>query len=235
MFTVAVCDDDPGDLRAVSAYLEAYFRARPALSGQLYPFSSGAALLEAAQARDGFDLYLLDVVIPDPDGIRTGLDLRARGDRGEIVYLTSSREYAVESYDARALSYLLKPVDREKLFTTLDRAAENRARSRAETVLVRTPHGPRQIPLDQILYAERVGHIMRYTCTGGTVDSSTLRGSFQEAAAPLLADSRFFLCGASLVFHLRHVRGVEAGAALLDNGARAAFKRAWGEFWLDQA
>ena len=241
MLHIAVCDDDPADLREVQGHLEAYLQARPALSGQVHPFSSGSALLEAAGARGGFDVYLLDVVMPEPDGIQTGLRLRERGEDGEILYLTSSRDYAVESYDARALAYLLKPVAQEKLFAALDRAAAKWDRGRTESVLVRTPHGPRRILLEQILYVERVGHVMRYCCTGEVVESSTLRGSFQEAAAPLLADPRFFLCGASLVFHLRHVRGVEASAALLDTGVRvpiprrwsAAFKSAWGKFWLE--
>ena len=107
--------------------------------------------------------------------------------------------------------------------------------------MVPTRGGARRVPLERIRYVERVGRVMRYCCTDGVVDSLTLRGSFREKAEPLLADPRFFLCGASLVFHLRHVRGVEASAALLDTGVRvpiprrwsAAFKSVWGKFWLE--
>ena len=95
MLHIAVCDDDPADLREVQGHLEAYLQARPALSGQVHPFSSGGALLEAAGERGGFDVYLLDVVMTEPDGIQTGLRLRERGEDGEILYLTSSRDYAV--------------------------------------------------------------------------------------------------------------------------------------------
>lgn len=61
-------------------------------------------------------------------------------------------------------------------------------------------------------------------------------------AAPLLADRRFYLCGASFVLNFQHVTGVDGQAALLDNGqtvvlprtAAAAFKKAWGGYWLEE-
>ena len=241
MLSVAICDDDPADLLQEQACLEAYFRARPELEGQVFPFPSGGRLLEAVAARGRFDLYVLDVVMPAMDGIQTGLALRAQGDNGEILYLTSSRDYAVESYEVDAFFYLLKPVEQEKLFQVLDRAAEQLRRRDTEGILVRTPDGVQRVPLDQILYVERVKTHMRYYCTDGTVDTITLRCSFHKAAEPLLADRRFAQCGASFVLNLRHIRGVDTQSALLDTGGRVpiprraapALKQAWGAYWLE--
>jgi len=90
---------------------------------------------------------------------------------------------------------------------------------------------------------ERVGRSVRYYLTGGeTLDSRTIRGSFQEAVAPLLSDKRFFLCGASFVLNLGHVKSVERGTAFLDGGVRAAvsrsafsgLKQAWMDYWLEE-
>ena len=241
MLSIAVCDDDAAGLRQEQALLEEYLRAREGLAGAVFPFPSGGALLEAARERGGFDLYLLDVVMPEMDGIQTGLALRAGGDGGEILYLTASRDYAVDSYDVAAFFYLVKPVERGKLFQVLDRAVEKLRRRKAAGILVRTPEGPQRLLLDRILYVERVKNAMRYYCTDGTVDTTTLRGSFQEAAAPLLADRRFVLCGASFALNLQHIKGVESQSALLDTGARVAvprraapaLKRAWGAYWLE--
>ena len=62
-------------------------------------------------------------------------------------------------------------------------------------------------------------------------------------AAPLLADRRFWLCGASFVLNFQHVSGVTGQTALLDNGkavvlprtAAVEFKKAWGNYWLEEA
>ena len=101
--------------------------------------------------------------------------------------------------------------------------------------------GPGIGPLT-VRLAERAGRVMRCHCTDGVLDSQTLRMPFREAAAPLLADPRFYLCGASFVLNFRHVTGIKGQEALLDNGealtlprtAAVEFKRAWGDYWLKE-
>ena len=124
----------------------------------------------------------------------------------------------------------------------LDQAVEKLTQQEKKTLLLETREGTRRVPLDRILYAERAGRVMRCHCTDGVLDSQTLRMPFREAAAPLLADPRFYLCGASFVLNFRHVTGIKGQEALLDNGealtlprtAAVEFKRAWGDYWLKE-
>ena len=241
MLTVALCDDEEYQLRLLGELLREFMRVRPEIALRIQAFRSGEELLSACEETGGFDLYILDVLLPGLNGIETGTRLRELGGDGEIIYLTNAQDYAVDSYDVQAFFYLLKPVEQERLFSVLDRAVETLARRRTEGILVTTRGGVRHLLLDRILYAERVGRIMRYYCVDGTVDSLTLRGSFRSAAAPLLADPRFCPCGASYVLNLQHVAGVDGQSAMLDTGARVplprsaagAFKDAWGRFWLE--
>src|SRR5699024_3920895 len=113
---------------------------------------------------------------------------------------------------------------------------------RSSAVVVTTVDGPRRILLERIRYVERVGRYMRYYCTDTTIDSQTIRVSFREAVASLLADRRFCLCGASFVLNFQHVTGVNGQTALLDNGqavilprtSATEFKKAWGNYWLEE-
>jgi len=240
MLEIAVCDDDRPCLDQTVRMLEHWLGQRPALLGRLTAFDSGEALLERAQDKGGFDLYLLDVIMPGLDGIETGKKLRELGEGGEIIYLTASPDHAVESYLTRAFFYLLKPVNEARLFEVLDAAADQLDRRRSQGVMVALPKGTRLVLLDRILYVERVGRFMRYHCTDGIVDSRSIHGSFKEMNAPLLADPRFCLCGASYVFNLQRVAGVSGGQAVLDGGGAVdlpkrravAFKSAWGKYWL---
>lgn len=242
MLKIAVCDDEPRDREEIAASLEAYVKGRPQLQGRVRAFQSGRELLEAVDAGESFDLYILDVIMPEPGGIQTGLKLRGLGKGGEIIYLTSSKEYAAESYNVRAFYYLLKPVKEERLFEVMDAAIQKLKRRRSSAVLVSTPGGQQRVLLERILYVERVGRSMRYVCVDNAVDSQSIRVSFREMVAPLLADSRFCLCGASFVFNLEHVAGVNGQNALLDNGVTVAlprtaatgFKLAWGQYWLGE-
>ena len=240
---VALCDDEKNELDKSAALLEGYLRARPDLTAQVETFRSGSALLGRAEDTGGFDLYLLDILMPRLSGIDIARRLRRLGDGGEIIYLTSSNDFAADSYDVLAFFYLLKPVEAAKLYAVLDEAVEKLRRRRNEGLTISTPEGKRRLSFVRILYVERVNRRMRYYCTDGNLDSQTIRASFKETAAPLLADRRFCLCGASFVLNLQHVTGVRGQTALLDNGqtvtlprsAAAEFKRAWGSYWLSGA
>ena len=242
MLRIALCDDDEKQLNQAAALLNTYLQPRPHLHGQVETYRSGGALLARAENAGGFDLYILDILMPELDGINTGRRLRALGDGGEIIYLTSANDFAADSYDVQAFSYLLKPVEQGKFFQVLDQAVKKLKQRRSSAIVVTTADGPRRILLEHIRYVERMGRCMRYYCTDSTVDSQTIRVSFREMAAPLLADRRFFLCGASFVLNFQHVAGVNGQTALLDNGQtvvlpRAAapeFKKAWGNYWLEE-
>ena len=241
MLRIALCDDEEVQLHKMAALLKTYLQTRLSLKGEVETFQSGDALLEQVQLQQRFDLYLLDILMPQLSGIDTGRRLRALGADGEIIYLTSSNDFASDSYDVRAFFYLLKPVDAGKLFQVLDNAVEKIAQRQSSAVLVNTSNGPRRILLERIRFVERVGRCVRYYCTDGTVDSQTIRVPFRDTVAPLLTDRRFYLCGASFVMNFQHVTGVNGQTALLDSGQTVAlprsaateFKKAWGSYWLE--
>ena len=242
MLRVAVCDDQGEHLKKIAALLERYFESRPKLAGSVKNFSSGAGLLSYVEQHGGFDLCIMDILMPEQSGIDIAKRLRSIGYTGELIFLTSSNDYAADSYEVRAFFYLLKPVEESKLFHILDRLADKLERREEKAVLVETREGSRRLILENILYAERAGRVMRYHCTDGIWDSHTLRVSFHDAAASLLADPRFYLCGASFVLNFQHISGVRGQEALLDNGqtvvlprtAAAEFKKAWGNYWLKE-
>ena len=239
---IALCDDEERHLQQMTALLEAYLQSRPEIKGQVETFLSGGALLTRTKQSPGFDLYILDILMPELNGIETGQRLRALGDGGEIIYLTNSNDFAADSYDVRAFFYLLKPVSEPKMFHIMDRAVKTLKQRRSSAILVNTPDGPRRLLVERIRYVERTGRRIRYHCTDGTVDSQTIRTSFREVMAPLLADPRFYLCGVSFVLNFQHVVGVSGQIATLDNGqtvglprtAAVDFKLAWGNYWLEK-
>ena len=242
MIKLALCDDETEQREVIGGLLRDYAAARPAKAVKLSVFSSGQELLNAAAECGGFDLYVLDIVMPGLSGIDLGVRLRELYSDGMIIYLTISPEYAVDSYAARAFYYLMKPVESAKLYRVLDQAAAALEKQKAACVTVRTKSGLQLLRLDEILYAELSGRVVRYHLAEGTyLDSVTVRSPFQEEIAPLLADARFFLCGASFAVNFFYVAAVERGFLRMDGGVRvplarglaAQAKRLWSDYWLD--
>ena len=243
MLSIAICDDEAWHVQQTANFIQEYLHRRPALSGQIHTFQRGQELLYQVEETGGFDLYLLDIIMPGLNGIQTGQQLRELGNGGEIIYLTNSPDYAIDSYSVRAFFYLLKPIEKEQLFKVLDAACGKLNERRSKAILITTRDGPRRILLDQILYVERVGRGLRYYCSSGAMDSMSLRVTFHAAVEQLLADPRFCQCGSSFAFNLQHVAGVKGQEVLLDNGCSVAIPRAsvptlkhmWGNFWLEES
>lgn len=241
MLRIALCDDEAGQRQATGRLLSGYM-AQHHLAARVREFASGRELLNAVEETGPFDLYILDIVMPEMNGIDLGLLLRQTDREGAILYLTSSLDFALESYQVRAFYYLLKPVEEGRLFGLLDEVVDTLRKKREGGVQVKSHGGTVRLFFDSILYAELMSRTVRYHLRdGGFVDSMTLTGSFREAVSPLLEDPRFLLCGASFIVNLYYVKIVDKNGAVLSDGsslglpkaACSALRAAWSDYWLE--
>ena len=91
-------------------------------------FGNADAALTAL-ASDSPDVLFLDIEMPGTNGF--GLLERApAGSLPVVVFVTAYDQHAVRAFDARALDYLLKPVEQERLRESLARAREQLASTR---------------------------------------------------------------------------------------------------------
>jgi two-component system LytT family response regulator len=67
------------------------------------------------------DLVFLDIQMPELDGFGVLREVGA-SDMPPVIFVTAYDEYAVKAFDVHALDYLLKPVDRARFASALDRA-----------------------------------------------------------------------------------------------------------------
>ena len=82
---------------------------------------SGVAALHAVE-RLGPDVVLLDITMPDMNGIEVARHLAAREQPPGVIFVTAYDAHALEAFEVQALGYLLKPVRADKLVIALQRA-----------------------------------------------------------------------------------------------------------------
>jgi two-component system LytT family response regulator len=75
------------------------------------------------------DLALLDLQMPELGGLEAAR-LVASGALPAVAFVTAFDEFAIQAFELNAVDYLLKPVEKDRLQTTIDRA---RARVKAST------------------------------------------------------------------------------------------------------
>ncbi|MCY1670264.1 LytTR family DNA-binding domain-containing protein [Novosphingobium sp. SL115] len=96
--------------------------------------SDGAAALRLIAALAP-DLVLLDMTMPEVDGLGVARALAGRQTRPAVVFVTAHDDFAVEAFDCDAVDYVLKPVAQERLERAVERAQARRAAAPAEEAL----------------------------------------------------------------------------------------------------
>ncbi len=239
---IALCDDETAYHQTIKEFVKQYKQIRPDLSLTLSSFSSGKELLNHVDEYGGFDLYILDVLMSKMNGIELGAALRDREDAGMIIYLTTSPDFAIDSYKVEALNYLLKPVDAKQLFQCLDKACRAFSKTMQEVIIVKTPESNRIISVADIRYAERTGKQVSYYMTDNSYFcSTTFNGSFQNAITDLLMHKGMILVGSSFVVNLIQVTEVTKSELFLTGNLRVPIpsrmyetvKKEWALFWLN--
>lgn len=239
---IAICDDEKLYREKILNLIREYNRTRQDLSLTLSAFSSANELLNFTYEHGGFDLYILDIVMPETSGIQLGSALRASGDEGMIVYLTTSPDFAVDSYTVEAFHYLLKPIDTTAFFYCLSKAADRFNHFKQNVIAVKTSNSLRMVPVRDICYAERAGRLICYHLNDGSfLNSATFNGTFQNAAAPLLAHREILLVGSSFAVNLQHVTEITRRELIISGTQRIAiprgkyetYKTKWSDYWLN--
>lgn len=87
--------------------------------------SDGVAAL-AAIAEHKPDLVLLDMTMPELDGLDVARALRESGSASAVIFVTAHDSFAVEAFDLDAVDYVLKPVTPERLERAIGRAVSRR-------------------------------------------------------------------------------------------------------------
>ena len=219
---IAVCDDDALLREEVLAITSEYTAQNPTRNISCAAFASAEELLASAEQIGGFDIYILDIVMPGMDGITLGVQLRDHGFVGKIIYLTSSPEYAVDSFQAKPFNYILKPFGKDAFLTALHEAILSVSEKKERSLIVKTKECSIRLTFDSILYAQLNRRTVVYHLTNGkAVESIQIRTPFHEAIQDLLSDRRFVLCGASMAVNLRHITMIENDALVFNDTHRA--------------
>ena len=210
---LAFCDDSLQDGKQIAAVVEA-FAASHAPHVQFEWFSDPETMLHSAHERR-FTHYLLDVVMPTMDGITAAQEIRSFDTDAKLIFLTSSKEFAYESYRVRAHDYLLKPVDPSALSTLLGQLlAQEKANK--ECLLLHSGAVLFRLPFADISHVEVYQKKLHYHLTDGQIRQ--MPGSIAEAEKNLCSRPEFVKIHRSYIVNLHHISALSPDGCLMISG-----------------
>ena len=197
---IAVCDDSPKFLEQVSDMVERWSQ-QCGIPTEIYRFDNGDALL-AKNAVTHMDIIFLDIIMPLQNGIDTAKELRQNDNAVKIIFLTSSPEFALQSYEVKAQNYLLKPFDYGKIKETLDDCSHG-FDTEAKNIVLKTAFGYQKLYFHDIEYLEAQNkRVVFYLRTGKTVEVAESLHSLEER---LSINDGFFKCHRSYLVYIPNV------------------------------
>lgn len=221
---IALCDDNALQLSMIEDIVIRYCEENR-IDAEIKSFESGLKLLEYAMGSGSFDVYILDMIMPDMDGMEVARKLRNKGDMGHIIFLTSSTEYAIEAYDVAALYYLVKPIDTDKIYMALDRAKitkQNQSQTKVEGDFFEIigKDQKMRIRIEDILFVDIISRRLCFHMVDGqNYESVMLRTKFCDGVSELSSYQDFVVDGKVLV-NKRHIKNITTSEIEFSNGVK---------------
>lgn len=201
---IAICDDDEQELRQIEQLLRNYINCHPSADMEMESFLSIDELSRRQPGR--YQLLLLDVLMPQRNGIDFVQSLRASGGTEAVIFITSSMDFALEAFSVNAVQYLLKPVGNDAFTAAMDKVLLTYEKQRVGSIAVSTRDGIRNLYYHNIVFIECARHFAYFHLSDlSTVCSRTLRQSFVSYIAPLLNDERFIHVHHSFVVNKQYI------------------------------
>lgn len=217
MYQIAVCDDERETGSRIRDLVESALREQ-GVDAAITVYQAPSEVLADLRNNDRrYDLYLLDILMGDENGVELARALRSTGSRAKLIFITSSPDFWRDGYKVEASDYLLKPVDPVELSQVLSRLLKG-----PDMVTLRLLSGGTVLlPADGICWAEAFDHTTQvHTAT----EDYAVLGTLGEVAKNLPGE-KFFRCHRSYLVNLDRVAQVERTSLHLTDGTRIPVSR----------
>ena len=216
MIKIAFCDDDMEVLHQMNELLDRY-RVERNEDITYAAFKSPIELLTEIEKGIRPDILFLDVVMPGQNGMDVTKEIRQYDTNMKIIFLTSSPEFAVESYSVGAYFYQLKPIWEESFFRLMDAVLAECEKKKKNRLILRSKDGITRIDLQQLEYCEVLGRKLLFHLENGAVLESA--GSLDDLAGQLMQYSNFFRPHRSFLVNMEYIQNISSRSIKMVNDA----------------
>ena len=219
---ITICDDRENELENIKRIVSEYAKAHAELSIKIDCYLNPLDMLEGISKNGVPDIALLDVCMPGILGTEVAKELKTKSeDNTDIIFLTTSSDFAVEAFALHVNDYLTKPFTRERLTDTLDRIIEKR--KRRLFVSVTSGREIHRIDLYQVLYMESKNHNVEiYLKSGKNIKTHTTLADMKSLFDNVKG---FISVGASYIVNLRCVQSILQTELIMVNGQNIPIPR----------
>ena len=212
MMRIAICDDEKVYRDYLGTYVQEWASDHQIKCPIIYFENSEQFYFRWCEEQD-IDLLLLDIQMGSQNGVELAKKIRETNRKLQIIFITGLSEYVCEGYRVDALNYLIKPIEKDKLFECLDKAKE-RNHSQGEKLLLETREGLAGVHVEDIWYIEAYSHSCIVQTKEKAFEVKQGIGSF-EAREKM--KKNFVRCHRSYIVNIERVFHITKNTIILDD------------------
>lgn len=227
---IALCDDEAAELEKTKKLLNSYEKKLPESNFLIQCFEDAEDLLSMIEESNySPDLIFIDIYFQGNQGesIPLGMEmvrrLRSIGNKAKLIFLTTSKEHALEAFDVEASAYLVKPISKDKLYPKLDGLLEKAEIERKKYILLKWMGKIKKVPLNDVVYCEAQKKRQCIYMADGTELFQNL--TMEKIYNMCSIYQEFVRVGASYIINLKHIDNLNAQELQLDNGQKIYLPR----------
>jgi len=149
---IAVCDDIRAQAEELARLVAKYYTD----DADILIYTSSKALMNAIGNKSKqFDLFFLDILMPEYNGMTVAEHIRRNNDEVPIIFVTSTPDYAIQGYRVDATAYITKPISAKDLKHELDKLEKRRAKTADERIVINADGAVVSIPFSEIRSIEK--------------------------------------------------------------------------------
>lgn len=217
---IVVCDDEVAEVEQICSMVQTVCKKKN-VAAEVRGLTDYKRFLED-MAKVRADIVLLDICLGMHNGVEAARILRRFNEDCGIIFVTSSREYAVEAFEVTAADYIIKPVTTKKLEEALQRTRFFPTKKKYLHIMV--AYSELRILIDDILYLETVGRKTRLHVKNGAIVDSGI--TLTRISEQLRDEPQFFSCYRGIMVNADYVQSLdEKGVTLSGQHLPISIKR----------
>ena len=221
MLKIALCDDDSQFVSKITGLIQSLLQ-NGAESPVITTYINPVALTAYISDGERYDIYILDVEMPDLNGMDVARCIREYQPNAALLFLSSHLSYATEGYKVQALRYVPKLDLENALPEALEQALATLEKADTRSIMVQHYQNYTRILHKDILYVQKMQRSIQIVTDrqGNFKDNRGIKELFSE-----INDSRFIFTDRAYFVNLDYVQELDGSWLVLNNEDRVPVSR----------
>ena len=216
---IAIVDDLKSDRDILNEKLKQYAKCNN-IKYELTNFSSAEEFLEDFEVGK-FQIVFLDIYMDKITGMDAAKQIFKADSLCKIIFLTTSEEFARQSYSVNAVYYLIKPIEDEEFLHAME-LCKLKPDYNVPMISIKKNGSVHSIETELIYYIDVYQHTTRIHLCNNVIELYT---NFSKFIAPLKSDRRFSVCSRGIMVNFQHVKDIENDCFMMNNGEAVPISR----------